>query len=60
LGVDVVALTFGASGRDRVLVVANLGAEAVALPEGAELIVASGPLENGLVPTDTTVWARWS
>jgi alpha-glucosidase len=59
-GVDVVALTNGASGRDRVLVVANLGAEAVALPEGAELIVASGPLENGLVPTDTTVWARWS
>jgi alpha-glucosidase len=59
-GDDVVALTNGASGRDRVLVVANLGAEAVALPEGAELIVASGPLENGLVPTDTTVWARWS
>lgn len=59
-GDDVVALTNGASGRDRVLVVANLGAEAVALPEGAELIVASGPLEDGLVPTDTTVWARWS
>jgi alpha-glucosidase len=59
-GDDVVALTNGASGRDRVLVVANLGAEAVALPEGAELIVASGPLENGLVPTDTMVWARWS
>jgi alpha-glucosidase len=59
-GDDVVALTNGASGRDRVLVVANLGAEAVALPEGAELIVASGPLKDGLVPTDTTVWARWS
>ena len=57
---DVIALTNGSSRRDRVLVVANLGAEPVALPEGAELIVASGPLEDGLVPTDTTVWARWS
>ncbi len=57
---DVVALTNGSSHRDRVLVVANLGAEAVALPGGADVIVASGPLEDGLVPTDTTVWARWS
>lgn len=57
---DVIALTNGSSRRDRVLVVANLGAEPIALPEGAELIVASGPLEDGLVPTDTTVWARWS
>ena len=39
---DVVALTNGSSLRDRVLVVANLGAEPVALPEGAEVIVASG------------------
>ena len=38
---DVVALTNGSSLRDRVLVVANLGAEPVALPEGAEVIVAS-------------------
>ncbi|WP_043417387.1 glycoside hydrolase family 13 protein [Terrabacter tumescens] len=57
---DVVALTNGSSQHGRVLVVANLGAEPVALPEGAEVIVASGPLEAGLVPTDTTVWARWS
>lgn len=59
-GADVVALTNGAPSRDRVLVVANLGPEAVALPEGAEVIVSSGPLEEGLVPTDTTVWARWT
>ncbi|MER7073958.1 glycoside hydrolase family 13 protein [Terrabacter sp. NPDC000476] len=57
---DVVALTNGADARDRVLVVANLGEAPVALPEGAEVVVASGPLEDGLVPTDTTVWARWA
>jgi alpha-glucosidase len=57
---DVVALTNGSSERDRVLVVTNLGAPAVALPEGAEVIVTSAPLEDGLVPTDTTVWARWA
>ena len=43
---DVVALTNGSSLRDRVLVVANLGAEPVALPEGAEVIVASAPLRG--------------
>ncbi len=30
------------------------------LPEGAEVIVASAALEDGRVPTDVTVWARWS
>ena len=49
-GDDVVAL------RNRsVIVIANLGAEPVALPEGA-LLLASNPLEGGMVPTDTTVW----
>ncbi|MGW5239160.1 glycoside hydrolase family 13 protein [Monashia sp. NPDC004114] len=57
---DVVALTNGSSERGRVLVVANLGAEPVALPAGAEVILSSAPLEDGLVPTDTTVWALWS
>ena len=57
---DVVALTNGADQRERLLVVANLGAEPVGLPEGAAVVVASGPLEDGLVPTDTTVWAIWS
>ncbi|GAA5032325.1 glycoside hydrolase family 13 protein [Terrabacter aeriphilus] len=57
---DVVALTNGSDARERVLVVANLGEAPVALPEGAEVVVASGPLEDGLVPTDTTVWARWA
>jgi alpha-glucosidase len=42
-----------------VLVVANLGTKPVALPSGAEILVASGPLDDsGRVPCDTTVWAR--
>ena len=56
-GDDVVALVNTGQGEDT-LVVANLGAEAVALPDGAVVLVASGPLtDDGLVPTDTTVWA---
>jgi len=39
-------------------VVANLGAEAVALPQGAHVLAASGPLDSeGRVPADTAVWA---
>jgi alpha-glucosidase len=56
-GHDVVALVN--SGEGRTLVVANLGEEPVALPEGAELLATSGPLAaDGAVPTDTAVWAR--
>ncbi|AEG44685.1 glycoside hydrolase family 13 protein [Isoptericola variabilis] len=40
-----------------VVVLANLGPEPVVLPEGVELLVASGPVD-GVVPTDTTVWFR--
>ena len=43
-------------GERTLLVVANLGADPVALPAG-EVLVASGPLtDDGAVPTDTTVW----
>ena len=45
----------GACGRP-VTVLANLGADPVALPEGLEVLVASGRLEDGRVPQDTTVW----
>jgi alpha-glucosidase len=38
-----------------VTVVANTGSASVPLPAG-EVIVASGPLEVGLLPGDTTVW----
>ncbi len=40
-----------------VAVLANLGGEPVALPEGAEVLVASGPVD-GALPADTTVWLR--
>jgi alpha-glucosidase len=49
-GVGVVAL------RNRaVTVIANIGDEPVPLPQGT-LLLASGPLTDGAVPVDTTVW----
>ena len=54
----VVAVRTTPADGDGVLVVANLGTEPVALPEG-EVLVASGPLtDDGAVPTDTTAWVR--
>jgi alpha-glucosidase len=47
---DVVALRNG-----RVVIIANLGAHPVPLPAG-ELLLASGPLTAGALPTDTAVW----
>lgn len=41
-----------------VLVLANLGAEPVVLPAEAQVLVASGALVDGAVPSDTTVWLR--
>ena len=42
---------------ERVVVIANLGAEPVAVPQGSQILVSSAPLTaEGLVPTDTTVW----
>ena len=38
-------------------VVANTGSTPVALPAG-EVIVASGPTTDGMLPPDTTVWLR--
>ena len=54
---DVVALLNTGQG-EVTLVVANLGEAPVPLPDGARVIVASGPLTaDGRVPTDTAVWA---
>jgi alpha-glucosidase len=54
---EVVAFVNEPAHGERVLVIANLGAEPVTLPAGAQLLVASGPLTGqGLLPTDTTVW----
>ncbi len=45
-------------GERTLLVVTNLGAAPVVLPEG-DVLVSSGPLtDDGAVPTDTTVWLR--
>ncbi|MEV6984704.1 alpha-amylase family glycosyl hydrolase [Sphaerisporangium sp. NPDC051017] len=38
--------------------VVNFGAEPVALPENQGVVLASGPLEGELLPTDTAVWLR--
>ncbi|TPG19867.1 glycoside hydrolase family 13 protein [Pedococcus bigeumensis] len=56
-GDDVIALVNTGQGKDT-LVLTNFGADPVALPDGASVLVASGPLtSDGSVPTDTTVWA---
>lgn len=36
----------------------NLSAEAVPMPAQGELVLASGPLDDGLLPSDTAVWLR--
>lgn len=57
---DVVAFVNERPGGNRLLVLANLGNEPVALPDGASVVVASADLDpQGLVPTDTAVWACW-
>ena len=44
-----------ARGEDFVCFV-NFGSEPVALPPGAEILIASNDLEGGAVSRDTTVW----
>ncbi|MEP7193732.1 MAG: alpha-amylase family glycosyl hydrolase [Actinomycetota bacterium] len=54
---EVVAFVNEPAPGERVLVIANLSAEPVAVPAGAQVLVSSGSLTpGGLVPTDTTVW----
>ena len=38
--------------------IANLSPEPVVLPANAEILLASGPLDTGLLPPDTTAWLR--
>jgi alpha-glucosidase len=38
--------------------VANLSPEPVALPAGAEVLLASAPLVDGALPRDAAVWLR--
>ncbi|WP_068402918.1 glycoside hydrolase family 13 protein [Kribbia dieselivorans] len=56
-GDEVVALVNTGGEGGAVTVVTNLGAEPVALPAGARVLVSSGALTgDGAVPTDTSVW----
>ncbi len=41
----------------RIWCMTNFGAEPVALPAG-EVLLSSAPLDDGWLPTDTTVWLR--
>ncbi|MFZ4895324.1 glycoside hydrolase family 13 protein [Plantibacter sp. Mn2098] len=36
--------------------ITNLGSEPVALPQHRSILLASGPLQHGLLPSDTTAW----
>ena len=38
--------------------VANLSAAPVPLPPHTGILLASGPIDDGLLPPDTTVWLR--
>ncbi|HJQ07103.1 MAG TPA: glycoside hydrolase family 13 protein [Nocardioides sp.] len=54
---DLLALTLTTdAGATRVLV--NFGADPAPLPDGAEVLVASGPLTDDGLPTDTAVWLQ--
>ncbi|USQ75472.1 glycoside hydrolase family 13 protein [Ornithinimicrobium cryptoxanthini] len=57
-GPDVVAFRTTDQAGVGVHVIANLGAEPVALPTGAEVVLSSAALVGGELPTDTTVWLR--
>jgi alpha-glucosidase len=45
-----------AAGESTVCCVANLSAVPVGLPPHASVLLASGPLDRGLLPPDTTAW----
>ncbi len=51
-GDQAIAFTRG----ERFACIVNFGLDPIELPEAAEVLVASAPLEAGAVPQDTTVW----
>ncbi|MBM6402479.1 glycoside hydrolase family 13 protein [Phycicoccus sp. MQZ13P-5] len=53
---DVVALALSGTDGPELLVLTNAGTAPVDLPPGARVVLASGPLDGGSVPPDTTVW----
>jgi alpha-glucosidase len=59
LGDDVLAFEVTSERGGAVAVIANLGADPVALDDDADILVASGDVQRGTgVPTDVTVWVH--
>ncbi len=58
LGEDVLAFDVTTETDGPMRVIANLGREFLPIPEGAEVLVASGPVDDEGLPTDTAVWLR--
>ncbi|MCW2710605.1 MAG: glycoside hydrolase family 13 protein, partial [Marmoricola sp.] len=59
LGQDVLAFDVSATSGRPIRVIANVGAEFVPLPQGAEVLVASGDLDPAEgIGVDTAVWLR--
>ena len=57
---EVLAFVNASAAGERILVITNFGAEPLAVPEGAQTLISSGPLgDGGMIPTDTTVWLTW-
>jgi alpha-glucosidase len=48
----------GDDGQPIVRCVANLSAAPIALPASATVLLASGPVSDGMLPPDTTAWLR--
>lgn len=43
---------------DGIVVAANVAAEPFALPAHRQVLLASGPIDDGIVPRDATVWLQ--
>ena len=57
LPAEVLAFVNASAAGERILVITNFGAEPAVVPEGAQVLLSSGPLgDDGRVPADTTVW----
>ena len=41
---------------ERFVCIVNFGPDPIELPQGADVLVASAPLDGNAVPQDTTVW----
>ena len=57
LGDEVLGYVATTDDGRRTLLLANLSDEPVSLPADASVLIASGDLDDGRVPTDTAVWA---